>query len=105
MAARETTKPGFASTIPQPLLSNSQEAFTSAEWKGGSPLCPALRALGSSHRSKRYLLIHMEALISASKRAQQDYMGVMAHSLSDYARTVGTREAGPLGRAQLPGPC
>jgi hypothetical protein len=104
MAARETTKPGFANPIPQPLLSNSQEAFTSAEWRGGSPLCTALMAVVSSHLSKRYLPIHMEALISASKRAQQDYLGVMAHSLSDYACTVGAREAGPLGRAPLPGP-
>lgn len=54
-----TTKPGLANTIPDLLLSNSQEAFASAGEEG-----PALRSASDHGRSssQESLLLHTYVL-------------------------------------------
>lgn len=90
MTSLVTAKPALANTLPDLLLSNSQEAFASAEEEG-----PVLHSASGHGRSsfQESLLLHMYVL----RHCQEESLKQIPHSLCGLCLdlAVGTREPHP----------
>lgn len=91
-----TAKPALANTLPDLLLSNSQEAFASAGEEG-----PALHSASGHGRSssQESLLLHMYVL----RHCQEESLKQIPHSLCGLCLDLGSGDQRtPPSRALLP---